>query len=170
MVRKIGSNTPSVEAPQLYDISGDMYAQMGQNVQQAFASSSQALSNLNTAYAANAQRQMAHFADMEDLRANQAKAEQMGQGGGGLVQGIGEVAKGLVGGFAVLSEIEARKQAAEAASQEAQAKAAKEERAYQLDVAKLEQQQYEFETTQEFKNQQYIDEKTMTEGKTWWKV
>lgn len=134
MVRRVGSNTPPIEAPQLYDVSQKLYAQMGQDVNQAASASMQAFSGLNQAYSANAQRQMSLLAEQEERKAAEAKASQQQGGGGGIAQGIGSIINGVVGGIAVQAELKAKQEAAMMAQ-------AEKDRNFQLDVAKFQQQQ-----------------------------
>jgi len=113
MVRKIGSNTPSIDPPELYDISSKMYAQMGQDVSQAASASMQALSGLNQAYDANARRQMALLAEQEELKAAQAKASQAKGKGGGLIEGLSSVLTGVMGGLAAQDELRQKREVME---------------------------------------------------------
>jgi len=145
MVRKIGSNTPSIDAPQLYDVSGQMMQKMGQDVQGAFSASMQAFNGLNAAYDANARRQMSYLAQQEETKALQAQASQQQGRGGGMLEGIGKLAEGIMGGLAAKQEIEAKQ---EAFALERLDK----ERQFQLEQDRLQYQMFtgerEFETEQ----------------------
>ena len=145
MVRKIGSNTPSIDAPQLYDVSGQMMQKMGQDVQGAFSASMQAFNGLNAAYDANARRQMSYLAQQEEAKALQAQASQQQGRGGGMLEGIGKLTEGIMGGLAAKQEIEAKQ---EAFALERLDK----ERQFQLEQDRLQYQMFtgerEFETEQ----------------------
>jgi muramidase (phage lysozyme)/murein DD-endopeptidase MepM/ murein hydrolase activator NlpD len=141
MVRKVGNLSP-INAPALYDISGENMQKVGQDVQQASQASMQALSALGQAYGANTQRLYNDQATLEKARMMQAQADaENNQGGGGLLGGLSTVFNSFVGGITAAEEVKAKKQALELQQQEAQRKASLEERNQALDENKFSHQQ-----------------------------
>jgi hypothetical protein len=146
MVRKVGNLSP-INAPALYDISGENMQKVGQDVQQASQASMQALTALGQAYGANTQRLYNDQATLEKARMMQAQADaENNQGGGGLLGGLSTVFNSFVGGITAAEEVKAKKQALELQQQEAQRKANLEERNQALDENKFSYQQSQDET------------------------
>ena len=138
MVRKVGNLSP-INAPSLYDISGENMQKVGQDVQQASAASMQALSALGNAYGANTQRLYNDQATLEKARMMQ---EQNSQNDGGILGGLGQTFNTFIGGLTAAEDIKMKKEALAQEmllkQTEATRKANLEERNMSLDETKFE--------------------------------
>ena len=142
MVRKVGNLSP-INAPSLYDISGENMQKVGQDVQQASQASMQALSALGNAYGANTQRLYNDQATLEKARMMQAQAdEQNSQNDGGILGGLGQAFNTFIGGLTAAEDIKMKKEALAQEmllkQTEATRKANLEERNMSLDETKFE--------------------------------
>ena len=140
MVRKVGNLSP-INAPALYDISGENMQKVGQDVQQASQASMQALTALGQAYGSNTQRLYNDQATLEKARMMQAQSDTENNQGGGFLGGLSTVFNSFVGGISAAEEVKAKKQALELQQQEAQRKANLAERSQSLDETKFSYQQ-----------------------------
>ena len=144
MVRKVGNLSP-INAPSLYDISGENMQKVGQDVQQASAASMQALSALGQAYGANTQRLYNDQATLEKAKMMQAQADEQNKQGDSTLGGLGQAFNSFVGGLTAAEDIKMKKEALAQEmllkQTEATRKAGLEERNMSLDESKFQYSQ-----------------------------